>query len=163
MPRVIRLPICQICSIANAATAGGKKAGKANRILAQAEVGARCCSSARRRVTLAPCAAPAEIRRGHGHAAAEGHTRWPLSGSACRPGKARHATHARRTAPHTIIAPLACQHNLQSPHAKMLSRRNPNVLPFDDASSLEFLMQKNNCGMFAVASHSKKRPDNLTP
>lgn len=44
----------------------------------------------------------------------------------------------------------------------MLSRRNPNVLPFDDASSLEFLMQKNNCGMFAVASHSKKRPDNLT-
>ena len=44
----------------------------------------------------------------------------------------------------------------------MLSRRNPNALPFDDASSLEFLMQKNNCGMFAVASHSKKRPDNLT-
>jgi ribosome production factor 2 len=52
--------------------------------------------------------------------------------------------------------------HLISPHVKMLTRKNPNALPFDDPSSIEFLMGKNNCGLFAVASHSKKRPDNLT-
>mmetsp|Transcript_9816 Transcript_9816/g.12883 ORF Transcript_9816/g.12883 Transcript_9816/m.12883 type:complete len:263 (+) Transcript_9816:302-1090(+) len=44
----------------------------------------------------------------------------------------------------------------------MLQRKNDNMHPFDDASSLEFLCQKNDCSIFAVANHSKKRPNNLT-
>jgi len=46
------------------------------------------------------------------------------------------------------------------PQAKALSRKNP-VLPFEDASSLEFLCAKNECSAFAYASHNKKRPHNL--
>jgi len=66
----------------------------------------------------------------------------------------------------TRAGPLSGQflvglHQMQSPHAKMLNRKNPNALPFDDASSIEFLLEKNHCGLFAVASHSKKRPDNI--
>jgi ribosome production factor 2 len=52
--------------------------------------------------------------------------------------------------------------SVQSPHAKMLSKNNV-ILPFDDAGqqSLEFLTTKNDAALFAVASHNKKRPNNL--
>lgn len=43
---------------------------------------------------------------------------------------------------------------------KVLQRRN-DIHPFEDASSIEFLCEKNDCGAFAFASHSKKRPNNL--
>ena len=61
----------------------------------------------------------------------------------------------------------ACGHalkelfSLRKPHGKMMQRKNENVRPFDEVASLEFLCQKNDCSLFAVASHSKKRPDNL--
>jgi ribosome production factor 2 len=42
----------------------------------------------------------------------------------------------------------------------MLSRKN-EIRPFEDTSSLEFLMDKNECALFCFASHSKKRPHNL--
>lgn len=42
----------------------------------------------------------------------------------------------------------------------MLSRKN-EVFPFDDASLVERLCQNHNCGLFALVSHSKKRPNNL--
>lgn len=50
---------------------------------------------------------------------------------------------------------------LRKPHAKMMQRKNDNIHPFEDVASLEFLCQKNDCSLFAVACHSKKRPDNL--
>ena len=52
--------------------------------------------------------------------------------------------------------------SVQSPHAKMLSKNNM-IVPFDDAGqqSLEFLTTKNDAALFAVASHNKKRPNNL--
>jgi len=52
--------------------------------------------------------------------------------------------------------------SVQSPHAKMLSKNNV-IVPFDDAGqqSLEFLTTKNDAALFAVASHNKKRPNNL--
>lgn len=49
---------------------------------------------------------------------------------------------------------------LLKPQCKKLSRKN-DILPFEDANSLEFLCQKNDCSLFAVGTHSKKRPNNL--
>ena len=49
---------------------------------------------------------------------------------------------------------------LKKPAAKSLSGRNAK-LPFEDESSVEFLCEKNACGLFAFGSHSKKRPHNL--
>ena len=50
---------------------------------------------------------------------------------------------------------------LRKPFGKMMARKNENMHPFDDAASLEFLCQKNDCSLFVVANHSKKRPHNL--
>jgi ribosome production factor 2 len=49
---------------------------------------------------------------------------------------------------------------LKKPDAKALSRKN-DIRPFEDATSLEFLCDKNECSSFLYASHSKKRPHNL--
>lgn len=51
---------------------------------------------------------------------------------------------------------------MKAPYAKLLSKNN-TIVPFDDAGqqSLEFLSTKNDCSMFALASHNKKRPNNL--
>ena len=50
--------------------------------------------------------------------------------------------------------------SLKKPAARMLSRKN-DIRPFEDASSLEFLCEKNDCSAFAYCSSSKKRPDNI--
>ncbi|KAL9183610.1 hypothetical protein ACHAXT_004466 [Thalassiosira profunda] len=49
-----------------------------------------------------------------------------------------------------------------APHAKLLTKNNI-IVPFDDAGqqSLEFLTTKNDASLFALASHNKKRPNNL--
>ena len=49
---------------------------------------------------------------------------------------------------------------LKKPEARMLSRLNP-VLPFEDATSLEFLSERNDASLIVVGSDSKKRPNNL--
>lgn len=51
---------------------------------------------------------------------------------------------------------------MKAPHSKLLSKNNV-IQAFDDEgqSSLEFLMTKNDCSIFAMASHNKKRPNNL--
>lgn len=49
---------------------------------------------------------------------------------------------------------------LLKPNIKTLSRKN-EVLPFEDLASLEFLTSKNDCSLFILGSHTKKRPDNL--
>jgi ribosome production factor 2 len=49
---------------------------------------------------------------------------------------------------------------LLKPDVKALSRSNP-ILPFEEASSLEFLCEKNECSAFVYASHNKKRPHNI--
>lgn len=60
---------------------------------------------------------------------------------------------------------------LFAPHSKLLQRNN-NVIAFDDdkhniapkgeqSSSIEFLCTKNDCSLFAMATHNKKRPNNL--
>ena len=49
---------------------------------------------------------------------------------------------------------------LKKPHAVHFRRHNA-VHPFEDATPLEFLCQKNDASLFAFGTHSKKRPNNL--
>lgn len=49
---------------------------------------------------------------------------------------------------------------LKKPNARHFTRHNA-VHPFDDAAPLEFLCQKNDAALFAMGTHSKKRPQNL--
>jgi ribosome production factor 2 len=49
---------------------------------------------------------------------------------------------------------------LSKPHCKNLNRNN-DILPFEDVNSIEFLGSKNDCGLFVLGSHTKKRPNNL--
>lgn len=49
---------------------------------------------------------------------------------------------------------------LKQPHSVHLRRHNA-VHPWEDASPLEFLCQKNDASLFAFGTHSKKRPHNL--
>jgi ribosome production factor 2 len=49
---------------------------------------------------------------------------------------------------------------LKMPEAKRLTRKN-DIRPFEDATSLEFLCEKNECAAFLYHSHNKKRPHNL--
>lgn len=51
---------------------------------------------------------------------------------------------------------------MKAPYAKLLSKNNV-IVPFEDEGqqSLEFLTTKNDCSLFALASHNKKRPNNL--
>jgi len=51
---------------------------------------------------------------------------------------------------------------LTKPHAVQLTKKNENIHPFEDASSLEFLALKNDCALVAFATHSKKRPNNIS-
>ena len=49
---------------------------------------------------------------------------------------------------------------MKKPFYKLLSKKN-EIRPFEAVNSLEFLSQKNDCSLFMVGSHSKKRPNNL--
>jgi len=50
---------------------------------------------------------------------------------------------------------------IKKPFSHNYSKRNP-IIPFEDATSLEFLSSKSDCSLFAFGAHSKKRPNNLT-
>uniref|UniRef100_A0A060T1L9 Ribosome production factor 2 homolog n=1 Tax=Blastobotrys adeninivorans TaxID=409370 RepID=A0A060T1L9_BLAAD len=52
-------------------------------------------------------------------------------------------------------------HHLKKPDAKRFSKKN-EIRPFEDASSLEFFSEKNDCSLLTFGSHNKKRPLNLT-
>lgn len=50
---------------------------------------------------------------------------------------------------------------LKKPDTKKFQRRN-EIRPFEDASSIEFFSEKNDCSLIVLATHNKKRPNNLT-
>lgn len=50
--------------------------------------------------------------------------------------------------------------SIKSPHATVYKKKN-KIRPFEDFSSLEFFSQKLDASLFAITSHSKKRPNNL--
>lgn len=54
-------------------------------------------------------------------------------------------------------------HKIKRTESVKYTRRNENVRPFEAGgdSSLEFYCRKTLCGLFALGSHSKKRPHNL--
>ena len=64
--------------------------------------------------------------------------------------------------PQPLQAVLKTVHTLTKPDSVMLNKKNDNIHPFENAESLEFLAGKNDCGMVVFATHSKKRPHNLT-
>lgn len=49
---------------------------------------------------------------------------------------------------------------LKKPIGIPLNKKNV-IQPFEDASPIEFICQKNDCSLFLFTSHSKKRPNNL--
>jgi ribosome production factor 2 len=60
----------------------------------------------------------------------------------------------------TVKDVLLDVNQLTKPNNKNFSRKN-EVLPFEDINGLEFLCEKNQCALFCLGSHTKKRPDNL--
>lgn len=60
----------------------------------------------------------------------------------------------------SIIDVLKDFSKLLKPNCKVLGRKN-EITPFEDCNSLEFLATKNDCSLFIVGSHSKKRTNNL--
>jgi ribosome production factor 2 len=49
---------------------------------------------------------------------------------------------------------------MKKPDAVTYTRKN-KIIPFEDATSVEFFSAKNDCSLFALVSHTKKRPQNL--
>ncbi|KAK8793393.1 hypothetical protein WA158_004752 [Blastocystis sp. Blastoise] len=64
------------------------------------------------------------------------------------------------TASKYIVDVLKDLARLKAPHSKLMVKKN-EIHPFDDANSVEFLAQKNDCSLFGLASDSKKRPNNI--
>lgn len=60
----------------------------------------------------------------------------------------------------SIVDVLKDFSKLLKPNCKVLGRKN-EITPFEDGNSLEFLTSKNDCSLFVVGSHSKKRTNNL--
>jgi ribosome production factor 2 len=59
-----------------------------------------------------------------------------------------------------ILDVLTDVSKLLKPNCRVMGRKN-DIYPFEDANALEFLTSKNDCSLFAIGSHSKKRPHNL--
>ena len=67
-------------------------------------------------------------------------------------------THAATLLPERGTQPTDC---LCAAAAGVHLRRHNAVHPFEDATPMEFLSQKNDASLFAFGTHSKKRPHNL--
>lgn len=50
---------------------------------------------------------------------------------------------------------------LKKPNSIPFNKKN-EIVPFEDAASLEFWGKKNDASLFLIANHQKKRPNNLT-
>ncbi|KAJ2682889.1 rRNA-binding ribosome biosynthesis protein rpf2, partial [Coemansia spiralis] len=59
-----------------------------------------------------------------------------------------------------ILDTLKDLYALRKPNAVNFTKKN-EIHPFDDETGVEFFSRKNDCSLFAVGMHSKKRPHNL--
>ncbi|EXJ87091.1 valyl-tRNA synthetase [Capronia epimyces CBS 606.96] len=64
--------------------------------------------------------------------------------------------------PQPVASVLKTVHTLTKPDSVLLHKKNENIYPFEDTASIEFLAQKNECGVVVFGTHSKKRPNNIT-
>lgn len=53
-------------------------------------------------------------------------------------------------------------HALTKPHSILFRKKNENIHPFENADSIEFLANKNDCGVVVFGSTNKKRPNCVT-
>ena len=53
-------------------------------------------------------------------------------------------------------------HSLTRPNSVLFHKKNENIHPFESTESLEFLADKNECGVVVFGSSSKKRPNSVT-
>ncbi|RAO72626.1 uncharacterized protein BHQ10_008638 [Talaromyces amestolkiae] len=53
-------------------------------------------------------------------------------------------------------------HGLTNPNSVLFHKKNDNVHPFESTESIEFLADKNECGIVVYGSSNKKRPNCLT-
>ncbi|CEL08326.1 Putative Ribosome biogenesis protein [Aspergillus calidoustus] len=60
---------------------------------------------------------------------------------------------------HTVLKTI---HSLTTPNSVLFHKKNANIHPFENVESIEFLADKNDCGMVVFGSSSKKRPNCLT-
>ncbi|KAL4752604.1 hypothetical protein BDW72DRAFT_60190 [Aspergillus terricola var. indicus] len=60
---------------------------------------------------------------------------------------------------HTVLKVF---HSLTTPHSVLFHKKNEHIHPFESVESLEFLANKNDCGMVIFGSSNKKRPNCLT-
>ncbi|KIW20144.1 hypothetical protein PV08_00719 [Exophiala spinifera] len=63
--------------------------------------------------------------------------------------------------PQPVSSVLKTLHTLTKPDSVLLNKKNSDIYPFEDPASLEFLAQKNECGVVVFGTHSKKRPNNI--
>lgn len=60
---------------------------------------------------------------------------------------------------HTVLKTI---HGLTQPNSILFHKKNENIHPFENVESLEFLANKNECGVVVFGSSSKKRPNCVT-
>ncbi|KAI5304845.1 rRNA-binding ribosome biosynthesis protein rpf2 [Ascosphaera pollenicola] len=64
--------------------------------------------------------------------------------------------------PQTLNVVLKTFHALTKPHSILFRKKNENIHPFENADSIEFLANKNDCGIVVFGSTNKKRPNCVT-
>lgn len=64
--------------------------------------------------------------------------------------------------PQALQTVLKTVHSLTRPNSVLFHKKNENIHPFESPDSIEFLANKNECGIVLFGSSSKKRPNALT-
>lgn len=64
--------------------------------------------------------------------------------------------------PTALNTVLKVFHALTKPHSLLFHKKNENIHPFENVESLEFLANKNDCGIVVFGSSNKKRPNCVT-
>lgn len=64
--------------------------------------------------------------------------------------------------PQAIDTVLKTFHSLTKPHSVLFHKKNENIHPFENTESIEFLANKNDCGLVVFGSSNKKRPNCVT-
>ncbi|OKL56739.1 hypothetical protein UA08_07733 [Talaromyces atroroseus] len=64
--------------------------------------------------------------------------------------------------PQPLSTVLKTIHGLTNPNSVLFHKKNDNIHPFESVESIEFLADKNECGIVAYGSNNKKRPNCVT-